>query len=403
MSEVAEANIRLYNQPGMIAAYSGKRLMPQEEAIFKNIKPGRALDLGCGTGRATAALQKMGFTIIGLDISEAMISEARKLHPHGTFILGDASNLNGFNTESFDIVTFTCGGLDLLHPTSQRISCLREAHRVLKNGGVFIYSSHNKAYVDGHPEKNTPIDEGYYRNTGPVGTEVVYASHINEQAQQLKTVGLRMQRCYTGDILNYYVAEKAEPGGVVQVIKPPPHLLTLPARAIRKLKRTLSPPTRQTIVIDLTKPLNVLWGNVKKTRRAEITRGENIITVKVVKPSEAADYLTFEAERSQEINLFPLPPEWLREGHLFLAYDNESRLVAALLTHVRGKALVLRRDSALREEQHSHAALTWWAIRWAKAQGLREFDQGGYNEEKHPQVSFWKKRFGGTPRMRRAP
>lgn len=403
MSEIAKANVWLYNQPGMIAAYSGKRLMPQEKAIFRHVQPGKTLDLGCGTGRTTAALQKRGFNVIGLDISEAMIKEARRLHPHGTFILGDASNLTRFNDGEFDIVLFTCGGLDLLHPTVQRLSCLREAHRVLKNGGVFIYSSHNKAYIDGHPEKNTPIGEGYYRNDGPVGVEVVYATHINEQAQQLKTVGLRMQRCYTGNILNYYVAEKTTLGGTVQVIKPPPSILTLPARAIQKLQRTLSPPTRQTIVIDLTKPLNVLWGNVKKTRRAEITQGlKTITTVKAVKPSEAADYPAFEEERSQEINLFPLPPKWLREGHLFLAYDND-RLVAALLTHVRDKALVLRRDSARREEQHIHAALTWWAIRWAKIMGLREFDQGGYNEEKNPSVSFWKSRFGGEPCMRRVP
>ncbi len=376
--------------------------MPREEQIFSNLPRGKLLDLGCGTGRTTVVLSKMGFTAWGIDISEAMISEAKRLHPHLTFLLGDACDLSGFEDGEFDYVLFSFNGLDLIHPYEMRVKCLKESYRVLKDGGLFIYSSHNRSWTSAHPEKNKPIGDGYIENSNPNGPEVVYTTHPNEEAQQLSKVGLQMLRCYTGPIFNYYVAKKSVIRREMQTIKPPSPLLTLPGRAWRKFWRMVIPPVRQTITIDLTKPLESLWDNVKKNRRSEIKRGL-MDMVFVFDPPSKDSYLEFEAKNSREMGLFPLPKKWLEEGHLFLAYKHDNGIVAAMLAHIRGKSLVLRRDSSSRDYGEIHAALTWRVIKWAKEQGFKEFDQGGYNEKLHPGVSLWKKEFGGYPAVRRAP
>lgn len=397
MGSLNAENQRIYETRGMVEAYSGNRLLPQEEAIFKGVNPGRLLDLGCGTGRTTSILSWRGFNVEGVDLSTAMIAEAKRLHPGLPFRVGDASDLSVYNDGKFDCVLFSFNGLDLLHPYEFRKKCVGEAWRVLRRGGLFVYSSHNRAFVDAHKERNTPI--GYYRHT-PTG-ETVYATHIMEQVRQMAESGFKMRECHTGDIYNYYMAEKAEPGGEPRIIKPRSRLLSLPGKALRKLWRMASPPMRQTIVIDLSRPLNVIWTYVVKSRRQEIVKGENGSIFRVATPDDST-YLAFDDERSRDMGLFPLPSKWAREGHAFTAERNGS-IVASLLVHERGKSLVLRRDLALREHQHAHAALMWHAVKWAKGMGFREFDQGGYDADRHPEVSFYKSRFGGKVCMRRQP
>jgi ubiquinone/menaquinone biosynthesis C-methylase UbiE len=51
------------------------------------------LDIGCGTGNIVNELYNLGMVnSIGLDISESMITQARKKYPERTFIRGDVSN-----------------------------------------------------------------------------------------------------------------------------------------------------------------------------------------------------------------------------------------------------------------------------------------------------------------------
>src|SRR2546430_15203720 len=50
----------------------------------------RILELGCGTGHLLAALKpSVG---VGVDISEGMIAEADKAHPHLSFLVGDVED-----------------------------------------------------------------------------------------------------------------------------------------------------------------------------------------------------------------------------------------------------------------------------------------------------------------------
>jgi ubiquinone/menaquinone biosynthesis C-methylase UbiE len=64
----------------------------------------RALDFGCGTGRSTRFLRKLGFDVTGVDISEDMLRIARTTDPSGDYRLVPGDNLNHFAAGSFDLV-----------------------------------------------------------------------------------------------------------------------------------------------------------------------------------------------------------------------------------------------------------------------------------------------------------
>jgi len=50
------------------------------------IRDGLVLDLGCGSGLLTQALTKAGYRVVGVDISESMLSIAHRRVPDADFI-----------------------------------------------------------------------------------------------------------------------------------------------------------------------------------------------------------------------------------------------------------------------------------------------------------------------------
>lgn len=68
---------------------------------------GRVLDFGCGVGRLTRALGTRYETAVGVDISEGMVRQARRLNeafPRCEFRVNAAPDLGQFATDSFDFV-----------------------------------------------------------------------------------------------------------------------------------------------------------------------------------------------------------------------------------------------------------------------------------------------------------
>lgn len=94
-------------------------------------KPGRILDVGCGTGALMESLQANGW-VVGVDFSpEALrFSGGRGL---GRLTLGDAQRLP-FASGSFDVVV----SLDTIEHVPDDGAALAEVLRVLKPGGVFV-------------------------------------------------------------------------------------------------------------------------------------------------------------------------------------------------------------------------------------------------------------------------
>ncbi|MFW5713514.1 MAG: class I SAM-dependent methyltransferase [Brevefilum sp.] len=94
------------------------------------------LEIGCGTGIVSLGIAPQAGEVVGVDISPKMIAlaeeKARKSNCENvTFQEADAYDLP-FEDESFDIVLLT----NLLHVVAEPTTVLKEAHRVLRTGGV---------------------------------------------------------------------------------------------------------------------------------------------------------------------------------------------------------------------------------------------------------------------------
>jgi ubiquinone/menaquinone biosynthesis C-methylase UbiE len=111
---------------------------------FTNIQ-GKLLDLGCGTGRTTMPLHQKGYQIIGMDLVPAMIDSAKKIAKQRSlsvdYRVGDATQLP-FPADSFDYAFFSNQGWTQIPGQANRLKALSETFRVLRPGGLFIFTAH---------------------------------------------------------------------------------------------------------------------------------------------------------------------------------------------------------------------------------------------------------------------
>lgn len=141
-----DPNILTYNAPEVAEYYAGLNyLTPCEQLLFESyLRPGMAiLDLGVGGGRTTAYLSSIAARYVGIDYASEMIAACRRKFPQLEFEVGNASDLSGFASSSFDAVVMAFNGMDYVIPDESRFRALREIGRVLKPEGVLIFSSHN--------------------------------------------------------------------------------------------------------------------------------------------------------------------------------------------------------------------------------------------------------------------
>ena len=123
------------------------------------VRPGRALDLGCGHGRNAAHLAAAGFTVDAVDLSPTAIEWARERTTDVRFLCGDAFTLD---LGEYDLV-YDSGCFHHL-PPHRRVSYLRLLDRCLKPGGHLGLA----CFAAGQMGSETP-DEDLYRQSGLEG------------------------------------------------------------------------------------------------------------------------------------------------------------------------------------------------------------------------------------------
>src|SRR5579862_3486103 len=64
-----------------------------EARLVRSLTPTSVLDAGCGTGRVAIELSRHGIDVVGVDVDQSMIAEAKRRAPTLTWVTADLSTL----------------------------------------------------------------------------------------------------------------------------------------------------------------------------------------------------------------------------------------------------------------------------------------------------------------------
>lgn len=143
------------------------------------------IDLGCGNGALTKALQEKGFRVIGMDSSEELLETARRKYPDIPFIRTDAAD---FSVEEAVDAVFSNAVFHWIdrEKQAQMLACV---YRALKKEGQFVFE------FGGHG--NNALIHGALREAfsehGYVYKMPFYFPTIGEYAALVEQAGFRVR------------------------------------------------------------------------------------------------------------------------------------------------------------------------------------------------------------------
>jgi ubiquinone/menaquinone biosynthesis C-methylase UbiE len=169
-------------------------------------KDQRILELGCGGGRVALGLLQSGYTnVVATDFSPIMVSLARAVladHDEAWEKKVDQQDATAltYPDSSFDCAIFAFNGLMCLPSRDHRLAALRSIHRVLKPGGIFLFTASdrekgaNAAYwaKEAQTDDEIPGDRWHESETSPV---FIHSSTEAETRGELAETGFAVIEC----------------------------------------------------------------------------------------------------------------------------------------------------------------------------------------------------------------
>ena len=114
-----------------------RQLLDRFAASVRDVGP--ACDIGCGPGHVARYLHERGVQVCGVDLSPAMVEQARRLTPGVEFRQGDMMALDTPDSAWAGIAAF----YSIIHiPRGDMARALGELRRVLRPGGLLLLTFH---------------------------------------------------------------------------------------------------------------------------------------------------------------------------------------------------------------------------------------------------------------------
>lgn len=134
-----------YDDEVTAAGYVTPRRSAEALAAHVSDMTAPILDMGCGTGLSGHALSAAGFTTIdGVDLSDAMMTQARAREVYRDLILTDVADPLPFPTGTHTNVA----AIGLFSPSHAPASTIDLVMRYLPRGGYFVFSLNDHALAD---------------------------------------------------------------------------------------------------------------------------------------------------------------------------------------------------------------------------------------------------------------
>ena len=154
--------------------------------FFKGEKRDSVLDLGCSIGAWSEFLKLSGFKKrVGIDLSEERLEKARKREYTEVYLMSGTDT--GFQDESFDAVICIDVLVHILEKHNQQ-KVFQEVERILRPGGVFVFSFTSKRYMDSVSFLKSLVG----RDSGRVG----YCRYdaLEEMKEHSDSAGLKIEK-----------------------------------------------------------------------------------------------------------------------------------------------------------------------------------------------------------------
>lgn len=113
---------------------------------LKNFDEPKILDIGAGTGAYSIELANEGYDVTAIELVKHNLMTLKSKSDKVKASLGNALDLSKFNNDSFDIVLLF-GPIYHLIKEEEKIKCIKEAKRVLKDNGLIFISYYMNEYA----------------------------------------------------------------------------------------------------------------------------------------------------------------------------------------------------------------------------------------------------------------
>lgn len=175
--------------------------MPTEDKLklIGPIKGKKVLEIGCGGAQCGIGFAKKGAQVTGIDLSIEQLNYAQRLCEKNKvkikLLQGNITNLKQIKSNSQDIV-FSSWALFYVKDLKK---CFKEVFRVLKKGGIFVFSTEHPIWQV-ISKKNMKIKANYFNGEthieerGAEGKFVSYKHPLSEITESLYKSKLKIER-----------------------------------------------------------------------------------------------------------------------------------------------------------------------------------------------------------------